>query len=131
MYVLLKPFDPRHDPKLRPTRSPGRSKTLPEGSAGGGCGGLRRPPIDGMGTTGGYKLIVEDRGNLGLDQLQRFSESIVARGGKTDGLRTSSTVPGPTLPGCTWISTEPSACFTACRSAISSTRWKSTWAPTT
>ena len=44
------------------------------------------PPIDGLGTTGGFKLIVEDRGNLGLDQLQRFSEKIVARGGKTDGL---------------------------------------------
>ena len=44
------------------------------------------PPIDGLGTTGGFKLIVEDRGNLGLDQLQRFSEKIVARGSKTEGL---------------------------------------------
>ncbi len=44
------------------------------------------PPIDGLGTTGGFKLIVEDRGNLGLDQLQRFSEKIVARGSDTDGL---------------------------------------------
>ena len=24
------------------------------------------PPVDGLGTTGGFKLIVEDRGNLGL-----------------------------------------------------------------
>ena len=31
------------------------------------------PPIDGLGTTGGFKLIVEDRGNLGLDELQRVS----------------------------------------------------------
>ena len=45
------------------------------------------PPIDGLGTTGGFKLIVEDRGNLGLDQLQRFSEKIVERGNKTPGLK--------------------------------------------
>ena len=32
------------------------------------------PPIDGLGTTGGFKLIVEDRGNLGLGELQRVSE---------------------------------------------------------
>ena len=38
------------------------------------------PPIDGLGTTGGFKLIVEDRGNLGLAELQRFSDKIVARG---------------------------------------------------
>ena len=32
------------------------------------------PPIDGLGTTGGFKLIVEDRGNLGLGELQRVSD---------------------------------------------------------
>jgi multidrug efflux pump len=45
------------------------------------------PPIDGLGTTGGFKLIIEDRGNLGLDQLQRVGEKIVARGNKTPGLQ--------------------------------------------
>src|SRR5260370_34362365 len=44
------------------------------------------PPIDGLGTTGGFKLIIEDRGNLGPGQLQRVSDQIVARGNKTDGL---------------------------------------------
>src|SRR4029077_17450483 len=45
------------------------------------------PPIDGLGTTGGFKLIVEDRGNLGQAQLQRYSDRIVARGNKTEGLK--------------------------------------------
>ena len=36
------------------------------------------PPIDGLGTTGGFKLMIEDRGNLGLGQLQRVSEQVVA-----------------------------------------------------
>ena len=31
-------------------------------------------------------MIVEDRGNLGLDQLQRFSEKIIARGEQSDAL---------------------------------------------
>jgi multidrug efflux pump len=45
------------------------------------------PPIDGLGTTGGFKLIIEDRGNLGLGHLQRVSDQIVARGNKTHGLQ--------------------------------------------
>ncbi len=45
------------------------------------------PPIDGLGTTGGFKLIIEDRGNLGLGTLQRISDQIVARGNKTPGLQ--------------------------------------------
>jgi hydrophobe/amphiphile efflux-1 (HAE1) family protein len=45
------------------------------------------PPIEGLGTTGGFKLIVEDRGNLGLDELQRVSDEIVDRGNRTPGLQ--------------------------------------------
>jgi hydrophobe/amphiphile efflux-1 (HAE1) family protein len=44
------------------------------------------PPIDGLGMTGGFKLIIEDRGNLGPDELQRVSDQIIARGNKTQGL---------------------------------------------
>ena len=45
------------------------------------------PPIDGLGTTGGFKLIVEDRGNLGFADLQRVSDQIVERGNRTPGLQ--------------------------------------------
>jgi hydrophobe/amphiphile efflux-1 (HAE1) family protein len=44
------------------------------------------PPIDGLGTTGGFKMIVEDRGNLGLDTLQKVSDQIVAQGNQAPGL---------------------------------------------
>jgi multidrug efflux pump subunit AcrB len=44
------------------------------------------PPVEGLGTTGGFKMIVEDRGSLGLGELQRMSDKIVARGNKTQGL---------------------------------------------
>ena len=45
------------------------------------------PPIDGLGTTGGFKLIIEDRGNLGLDELQRISDQIVSGGNRSRGLQ--------------------------------------------
>jgi hydrophobe/amphiphile efflux-1 (HAE1) family protein len=45
------------------------------------------PPIDGLGATGGFKLIVEDRGNIGLGELQRVSDQIVAAGNRTPGLQ--------------------------------------------
>jgi multidrug efflux pump len=44
------------------------------------------PPVDGLGTTGGFKIIIEDRGNLGQAQLQRITDRIVARGNRTEGL---------------------------------------------
>jgi hydrophobe/amphiphile efflux-1 (HAE1) family protein len=44
------------------------------------------PPIDGLGTTGGFKLIIEDRGDLGAASLQKAGDKIVARGNDTEGL---------------------------------------------
>jgi multidrug efflux pump subunit AcrB len=45
-----------------------------------------KPPVEGLGTTGGFKLIIEDRGNLGLGELQRVAEQVVSRGNRTPGL---------------------------------------------
>ncbi len=44
------------------------------------------PPIEGLGTTGGFKLIVEDRGNLGPTELQNVADQIVADGNSSPGL---------------------------------------------
>jgi hydrophobe/amphiphile efflux-1 (HAE1) family protein len=45
------------------------------------------PPIDGLGTTGGFKIMIEDRGNLGLGALQRVSDRIVEKANDTPGLQ--------------------------------------------
>ena len=45
------------------------------------------PPIDGLGTTGGFKIMIEDRGNLGLGDLQRVSDQIVDKANATPGLQ--------------------------------------------
>ena len=36
------------------------------------------PPVDGLGNAGGFKLMVEDRGNLGLGELQTAADDLVA-----------------------------------------------------
>jgi multidrug efflux pump subunit AcrB len=44
------------------------------------------PPVEGLGATGGFKLILEDRGGLGLGEQQRVTDEIVKRGNRTEGL---------------------------------------------
>ncbi len=88
MYIMLKEFSHRRGHKLTAdsiaadlTR---RCQTEVRGAIVSAFGA---PPIDGLGTTGGFKLIIEDRGNLGLDYLQRVSDQIVERGNETPGLQ--------------------------------------------
>jgi multidrug efflux pump len=45
------------------------------------------PPIDGLGTTGGFKIMIEDRGNLGLYDLQRVSDRVTDQINATAGLQ--------------------------------------------
>ena len=49
--------------------------SVPARSAGAIVTAFGAPPIDGLGTTGGFKLIIEDRGNLGVGDLQRDQRS--------------------------------------------------------
>ncbi|XBH07839.1 efflux RND transporter permease subunit [Singulisphaera sp. Ch08] len=44
------------------------------------------PPIEGLGTAGGFKLVIEDRGDTGLDSLQSAADRIVGEGNNTPGL---------------------------------------------
>jgi hydrophobe/amphiphile efflux-1 (HAE1) family protein len=87
LYVMLKPFAERTGPGLT---ADGIAADLKEKCRqqvpGAIVSTFGAPPIDGLGTTGGFKLIVEDRGNLGLGDLQRVSDQIVSRGNQTRGL---------------------------------------------
>jgi hydrophobe/amphiphile efflux-1 (HAE1) family protein len=88
MYVLLKSFDERRGPRLSAAAI---AEELQERCRKEARGALVKaflaPPIDGLGTTGGFKLIVEDRGELGPGILQRVSNQIVARANRTPGLQ--------------------------------------------
>src|SRR5262249_62377587 len=45
-----------------------------------------------LGTAGGYTVISEDRGDLGLAELQKYTDRIIARANKTPGLLGNFTV---------------------------------------
>jgi multidrug efflux pump len=88
MYIMLKEFSHRRGPRLTADAiAADLTERCQSEVRGAIVSAFGAPPIDGLGTTGGFKLIIEDRGNLGLDYLQRVSDQIVERGNETPGLR--------------------------------------------
>jgi multidrug efflux pump len=88
MYVMLKEFSKRHGHSLTADAIAAELKERCQREVRGAIVTVfGAPPIDGLGTTGGFKLIIEDRANLGLDYLQRVSDAIVERGNQTPGLQ--------------------------------------------
>ncbi len=88
MYVLLKEFGERGGADLS-ADAIGRQieERCRKEVRGAVVSAFGPPPLTGLGTTGGFKIIIEDRGNLGPDELQRLSDRIVARGNRTPGLQ--------------------------------------------
>ncbi len=86
MYVILKEFSQRRGASLSiDTIADELRDRCRREVRGAVVSVFGAPPIDGLGTTGGFKLIVEDRGNIGLDYLQQVSDRIVNRGNATKG----------------------------------------------
>jgi multidrug efflux pump len=87
LYVLLDEFDRRRGENLSAAAIADQLQDRCRKEVRGAMvKAFGAPPIDGLGTTGGFKLIIEDRGNLGMSELQRVSDEVVARGNKTPGL---------------------------------------------
>jgi multidrug efflux pump len=87
MYVLLKPFDERLGSNLSADAIAKEIQDRCQKEVKGAVvSAFGAPPVEGLGTTGGFKLIIEDRGNLGMDELQRVSDGIVDRGNRTTGV---------------------------------------------
>src|SRR5260370_6679438 len=86
LYVLLKEFSQR--PGLSADEIAGEIQNRCQKEVPGATvTAFGAPPIEGVGTTGEFKIMIEDRGNLGLDELQRVSDQIVSRGNRTAGLQ--------------------------------------------
>jgi hydrophobe/amphiphile efflux-1 (HAE1) family protein len=84
MYVMLDAFDQRQSAGAIAAELEARCRKEVRGALVSAFG---PPPLAGLGSTGGFKLVIEDRGNLGLAELQRISDRIVARGNRTRGLQ--------------------------------------------
>ena len=48
---------------------------------------LPPPPVNGLGTTGGFKMMIEDRGNLGYDALYQAVKAMQERAARTPQLK--------------------------------------------
>ena len=56
------------------------------------------PPVNGLGSSGGYKLLVEDRGDQGPEAIQQATDALVARLGQTPGAGLAFTQYKATIP---------------------------------
>jgi hydrophobe/amphiphile efflux-1 (HAE1) family protein len=88
MYVMLDEFHNRHDPALSGDAIAAaltgefRSRIL-EGTVSV----FGAPPVDGLGNAGGFNLIVEDRGDQGLETLERVTNQVVEKASARPELR--------------------------------------------
>ncbi|MFT3881590.1 MAG: efflux RND transporter permease subunit [Gemmatales bacterium] len=87
MFVVLDPFEKRQKPGLRDTaimeklkrawaEQVKEARVTVNGSS----------PVPGLGVAGGFKFIIEDRGDLGLDALQKQTDAVVQKLREIPGL---------------------------------------------
>jgi len=84
-FCTFAPFDQRRDPSLSAaaiTRQVQEllDKEVPEARASI----FTPPPVPGLGSASGFKLIIEDRGDLGIAEIQKQAERIIARSQSSD-----------------------------------------------
>ncbi len=92
MFIVLDPFDQRQSPKLRDTaimKSLRDQWTKEVKDAVVTVFGAA--PIPGLGSAGGFKLIVEDQGGMGLDALQHQTDTLIQKLHANPGLNNVST----------------------------------------
>jgi multidrug efflux pump len=77
LFVILKPFAERHGRQFSDKALANQLRKLcyqeiPEAAVSV----FGAPPVDGLGTAGGFKLMVEDRGDHGIQTLQRMTDGL-------------------------------------------------------
>jgi multidrug efflux pump len=87
MFVILAPFEERAGrPDLRADPVAARLRTAFREIEEAQATVFGAPPIDGLGTTGGFKMQTLDRGGLGMESLQGAVANVVAKGNGQRGL---------------------------------------------
>ena len=91
VFVTMTPWDERQDPELSQAailgRLQGELAQIQEAIAFA----FPPPAIPGLGVAGGFQMQLQDRGALGLQELQRMSQEILADGNAQSGLNNLNT----------------------------------------
>jgi len=74
VFVGLKPYEERRSPELYGAAIAGALNRQFAGIQEAFIAVFPPPPVQGLGTIGGFKLYVEDRGDLGLDELYNVTQ---------------------------------------------------------
>jgi hydrophobe/amphiphile efflux-1 (HAE1) family protein len=101
MYVMLDDFHRRHGKGLSGAEIADRLRTAFREQIGDGLIDVfGAPPVEGLSTAGGFKIVIEDRGNYGVGVLESIARDTVARGNampELTGLYTSYRASTPWL----------------------------------
>lgn len=88
LYLMLGEFDERGKDNLTADHISNELRTrLANEVTDGEINILGAPPIEGLGTAGGIKMVLQDRGDLGLASLENVARQVVAAGVESSELR--------------------------------------------
>ena len=83
MFIILKNFDERRDPSMSADAILKTLRTRYAAEIPDALVNVFPPPaVSGLGRAGGFKLMIEDRGEVGLRKLQQQTDNIVDQGNK-------------------------------------------------
>jgi multidrug efflux pump subunit AcrB len=93
IYVMLEPFERRvhHAEQGADALAERLEANLRQGSTEAVIEVYSAPPVDGLGTAGGFKVMLEDRSELGLRGLQKLTGQLVEAGNKDPRLTNVAT----------------------------------------
>ncbi len=88
LYLMLDDFEDRRDPELSADAIAARlQEKLQDEVPQAIINIFGAPPVEGLGTSGGFKIILQDTGENGLPELQRNAERVVSEGDKRPELQ--------------------------------------------
>jgi multidrug efflux pump len=84
-FITLDDYDKRHDPAMHAFEITQRAREMLAKEVPEALTTLFTPPaVSGLGSASGFKIIIEDRGDLGLVELQKTVERLIARARDSD-----------------------------------------------
>ena len=86
VFVTLKPFEERRDPSLSAGAITAALTQKYSAMQDAYIAIFPPPPVNGLGTIGGFRLQVEDRGDLGFQELYKQTQGLIGESRKTPAL---------------------------------------------